>query len=751
MSLWDHAYCLPVGRHTRRVLFFNGLCVAGVQRLLHPYDYTIWKLAVLNASLNDYRVTNRFDGWFALPTALRKLHVTCLSGKRPTAVGPSMRPFWRATLLFVSFFLTCFAFGQDGDSTAGLARTRAMGLAGVLPTARDVVVEDFVNYHRHEIARPKAGEAVGLDVRWVRDKVDPGGEAVLQVGMSTALVHDTSELRPLDLSVVIDKSGSMADDRKLVRVKAALKTLVARLRPTDVLSIVVFDSNARVLVPACRVTDPEAIVAAIDAIEPGSATNLNGGLMLGYEEALKNYREDGSNRVILLTDGIANRGVTDPDEIAAASAKYNDRGIDLCTIGVGSDVNQDFLSRLARDGRGLFHFIAGSEDIDKVFVDDLQSQLSPVAKEPELTIRYGSGLVLDKVYGYDPRFGEDTVKLKLDTMNSGMTEAVLVRFKANAGDETGRLLPVDVRLAYYDLDRKKEVVVHQSASVALTDSDSEPASLDRSVEKNYCIAQVAEAIRDMAADCERQRFAKAQMVLDKAISQASARYPNLADPDIARTVSIACKYRDVLREHNKGQEGDDVAEAVSSAEGSNIVVNGDFSQGNSHFISGVGDYVAPATNALWSGPYTIAPVFDQPMLHTLVQPGEYAAPERPNGNEQVLFANAGGFDSLVVWSSIVNCRPHTRYRITFNAISLSGSQWAGGHEIPTEDWAPAYQITIDGAKSSPQRAGCGHYSKISMIWDSAGATTATVSIVRMPMTHNGGIIGIANIKMVPIR
>jgi hypothetical protein len=139
------------------------------------------------------------------------------------------------------------------------------------------------------------------------------------------------------------------------------------------------------------------------------------------------------------------------------------------------------------------------------------------------------------------------------------------------------------------------------------------------------------------------------------------------------------------------------------------------------------------------------------MLHTLVQPGAYTAPERPNGNEQVMFANAGGVDSLVVWSSIVRCKPNTRYRVSFNAISLSGSQWADGHEVPTEDWVPTFEITVDGAKSSAQRAGCGRYAKVSMIWDSGGTTTATVSIVRLPMSHNGGIIGIANIKMVAVQ
>src|ERR1700726_1686190 len=83
------------------------------------------------------------------------------------------------TFLFLALAGLCLA--QDGVSTAGAARTKYLGNLGVFPTSREVVVEDFVNYHRHEIGRPKAGEAVALDVRWGSENVSNNREAVLQV------------------------------------------------------------------------------------------------------------------------------------------------------------------------------------------------------------------------------------------------------------------------------------------------------------------------------------------------------------------------------------------------------------------------------------------------------------------------------------------------------------------------------------------------------------------------------------------
>lgn len=315
---------------------------------------------------------------------------------------------------------------QDGVSSAGAARTKYLSGLGMIPSAREVIVEDFVNYHRHEIGRPKAGEAVALDVRWGSSSAS--NEAVLQIGLATELANDRKQLKPLNLSLVIDKSGSMAAADKLSRVKASLLKLITQLRPTDTLSIVVFDDEASVLYPGQKVGDKAKALELVRSLEPGSSTNLNAGLELGYKEAQKTFRKDATNRVVLLTDGIANRGTTDPAAIAAGSLVYNDKGIDLSTIGVGLDLDKDLLMKLAKSGRGLYHFVADAEDVDKVFVKELQSLVAPVANEPNLVITY-SGLDVDKVYGYEPKIGKDSVKLNLTNLNSGATQVVMMRFR----------------------------------------------------------------------------------------------------------------------------------------------------------------------------------------------------------------------------------------------------------------------------------------------------------------------------------
>jgi len=473
----------------------------------------------------------------------------------PTSTREIPRPVYS---LFFSLLLLAFclpparAQAQEGASTAAAARTRYLSEMGLIPASRSVAVEEFVNYHRHQIGRPKAGEAVHMDVRWGNDRVSGANpEAVLQIGFSTALASDRQQLPPVNLALVIDKSGSMADADKLSKVKEALLTLVNQLRPTDTLSIVVFDSEAAVLRPARALGDREEVRGLIRSIQPGSSTNMHAGLMLGYQEALKHLNREGANRVVLLTDGIANQGVTNPGQIARDSLSYNDRGVDLSTIGVGLDLNKDLLRELAKSGRGLFHFVADAQDIDKVFLKEVQSLVAPVASEPNLEVEFGPGLELAQVYGYEPERTANGLKIKLDNMNQGLTQVVLLRFKARPRTEDSPSPSVRVNFSYYDLGQKRRVTKGEEASLSAGAGDM---LRDPEVGKNFTIAQLAQAIRDMAEAVEAQHFKDAEGIIDAAVAQTRRRYPHLEDEDISRTLSIAQKYQELVRKYNQQAE-----------------------------------------------------------------------------------------------------------------------------------------------------------------------------------------------------
>ncbi len=476
-------------------------------------------------------------------------------------------------------------FAQQGTSSGSVSRTRTQSNenpnSGRLPTSRrgvssaqiagkagsslyfgdiepsvflppdDIAVDEFINYHKHRLPLPKAGQSVAMDVRWSNNEVSEAQpEAILQIGFTTPEVNDRTDLRPINLAFVIDKSGSMDAADKMSRVKQSLKTMFGQLRPDDIVSIVTFDTDADVLLPATRVGDCQQLRRVVDSIYPGGSTNLNAGLMLGYREAMKNYKNSQTNRVILLTDGIANVGTVEPTQIADNSLAYNQEGIDLSTIGVGAELDTDLLRTLAKSGRGLYHFVADNQDIEKVFVNEIQSLISPVARQAELKIDYDSALEVEKIYGYEPREQKNKVNISLDDMNNGLTQVVLMKFRLR-DDVTGQpTQSVRVRLSYFDL--KKRRIVEDVQEIDLQKVRRAGKMLaDVEVKKNYTIALLSQSLADMTTAARRGDFNRAESFLNNSLATAYTNYPTMEDKDISYILNIVEDYQNKLRVYNR--------------------------------------------------------------------------------------------------------------------------------------------------------------------------------------------------------
>lgn len=462
---------------------------------------------------------------------------------------------------------------QEGLSSASVSRSRAISNKTVAspnnPSTSsrrsgsnnavtfmppdEVAVEEFINYHRHRLPLPKAGQAVAMDVRWGNDEISRNQrEAVLQIGFTTPSVNERTNLRPLNLALVIDKSGSMADEDKMSRVKESLRTMLDKLREDDIVSIIVFDTDAQVLFPARAIGNGDAIRNTIESIQPNGSTNLHAGLMLGYREAQKNFEKDATNRVILLTDGIANVGTVDPQRIAAESSEYNGRGVELSTIGVGLDLNNDLLRTLAKSGRGLYHFVSDYKDIDKVFVTEVQSLISSVARNVKLDVVVDPNLSVEKIYGYDPRFSKNDFSMNLENMNNGVTQAIIVRFRANNANKNFN--SVKVRLSYFDVKKQRNVEDVQEVILNASGKNRTEMLVDEEVMKNYTIAELAGSLDAMSKSFKSGKPAEAERFLNQTLAQTYNRYPNMEDKDIQFVLDIVENYRTDLRNYNRSKD-----------------------------------------------------------------------------------------------------------------------------------------------------------------------------------------------------
>ena len=457
-----------------------------------------------------------------------------------------------ATLLLLAATATTspFAVAQDGQSTFGHARARELAELGLLPSARDVVVRDLLNYHRHRLPLPTAGQDLALDLRFDRASARPGDELWLQVGYTTAPLGDRALAPACAVALVVDCSGSMAEANKMTAVQQGLHAFVDRLRSDDEVTLVTFASEAQICAPRQRRGDGRWLHTAIDQLQPGGNTNLHAGLMRGLDEL---GRGDGPSqrRMLVLTDGIANRGVTDADAIVAAvqplASPSRGGALDIAAIGVGQDLDVPLLQRLAAGARGLFHFVADPQDVQKVFVREADSLVAPVARSVRLRIELPHGLAVQQVPHEGVVVHGRRLDVELPDLNAGVTGVVLVRCRRTDSGEAPDAARAELRFDSVRTAGASQLTANAELPTATSRSDV-GAAIDVEVRKNAAIAGLAQGLADMAAAADGKRWADADRTLRLAVADAQRLFPG-QDDDVQRVRTIADGHLTTLRRY----------------------------------------------------------------------------------------------------------------------------------------------------------------------------------------------------------
>jgi Ca-activated chloride channel homolog len=263
------------------------------------------------------------------------------------------------------------------------------------------------------------------------DSVNRVGHFYIEARVSNFL-NDKAKRIPLNISIVIDRSGSM-QGIKLGYAKKAAKNIIDQLNEQDIVSIVVYDNDIDTIQGPVHVSDRERIKSKIDAITARASTNLWGGTEQGYSFVNRNVAPAFVNRVLLISDGQANVGITDSALIRIKVQKYkDDRGISLSTFGVGLDYNETLMTDMAETGAGNYYFIDAPSKMTSIFDNELKGLLNVAAQNTELKIRIPNGVTVIKGYPlkYQQKGNELTVNLK--DLSSEETKAALFTFKVDA-------------------------------------------------------------------------------------------------------------------------------------------------------------------------------------------------------------------------------------------------------------------------------------------------------------------------------
>ncbi len=272
-----------------------------------------------------------------------------------------------------------------------------------------------------------------------------GDKVYLQLLIRTPRMEQPHR-KPLNVSVVLDRSGSMGDERKIEFAKSALTSLINQLSDRDILSVVIYDDVVEVLRPAGRLRDKRELVRSIESVYPRGSTNLGGGMLEGYRQVERFANKEYTNRVILLSDGLANEGITDPHRLNGIARKNKAHAISLTTMGVGLDYNENLMVGLAEHGGGNYYFIEHPRSIAHILNREFDALSSILAQNATIELRLGRGVRLIDVIGYEWNQEGERCKISLGDLPSDMTNEMTVELQVPPG--TGSLSLASGTLAY---------------------------------------------------------------------------------------------------------------------------------------------------------------------------------------------------------------------------------------------------------------------------------------------------------------
>ena len=204
---------------------------------------------------------------------------------------------------------------------------------------------------------------------------------------------------PLHLALVIDRSGSMSG-QPLDEAKRCAEFVLDGLQSTDHLSVVVYDNRVQTLVPATALTDKDPIRRAIRAVDSGGSTDLHGGWFQGAESLAPLTKDDVTSRVILLSDGCANAGLTDPDRIYAQCAEFAGADVSTSTYGLGRDFNEELMIGMARHGQGSSYYGQTADDLMDPFREEFELLNALCARRLRLEVGPAAGVTAKVLNDY---------------------------------------------------------------------------------------------------------------------------------------------------------------------------------------------------------------------------------------------------------------------------------------------------------------------------------------------------------------
>lgn len=341
---------------------------------------------------------------------------------------------------------------------------------------------------------------VDTDHRLVQaNQVD--GRAILRVALQAPVVVREGQRTPVNLVVVMDRSGSM-EGEKLHRAREAAVQALRQLGPDDIFSLVTYESDIQTVIPATKVRHLKDAESRIYAITSAGNTALYGGVAQGASELRKHLTGDYFHRVVLLSDGLANVGPQSPAELGRLGVALSKENISVSTVGLGDDYNEDLMTQLSSKSDGNTYYVRESAELPELFAKELGDVLNIVSRNLAVVINCKPGVRPIAIIGSEGRIDGQQVAIDFNQLYSGQKRYALIEVALDPGEPETQRMIAETTLKYSKENAKTHFSQTAFAAVGFSTDQVKIA---------------ASAVPDVIVDYNLNRDALAQ---EKAISLA---------------------------------------------------------------------------------------------------------------------------------------------------------------------------------------------------------------------------------------
>ncbi|MEM0965467.1 MAG: VWA domain-containing protein [Verrucomicrobiota bacterium] len=381
-----------------------------------------------------------------------------------------------------------------------------------------------------------AKDPVRIDVRLDRPVLhaNQAGRVVVQIEVKPDEIDSEGQRTPVNLGLVLDRSSSMSGE-KIVQAIEAASLAVGQLGPNDIVSVIVYDDTVDTIAPATKATREQrlSIQRMLERIRAKGSTALYYGLTQAAGE-LRKFSKDGYvNRLVLLSDGLANVGPSAPSDFQRLATSLAAEDLIVSTVGLGKNFNEDVMTTLAAAGQGNTYFVESARDLPRIFEQELGDVLSVAATDVEITIRSRDGVRVLRGIGREASIEDSRVAtVKMPQVYGGLNKLALIEVEVPAGEEGKRLELVDVEVAYRLAGN--ENVIRQEVVVPVSFSAEEErvtSAVQTQVVTNVVENRLAESKMEAIKLADKGELGLAASSLRVAVDELTIEYEPYAAED----------------------------------------------------------------------------------------------------------------------------------------------------------------------------------------------------------------------------